>query len=107
MSQEPWTFLLAIEKPTLIPVVDDALRAAGIPCRTGLQIEPTPMVVFTVPTSRVEAARPVVDAALRRHRARRPEPGEVAYAVASAEDDEPDADATASPESFEVSDTTE
>lgn len=94
MSEEPWTFLLAIEKPGLIPVVDDALRAAGIPCRTGLQIEPTPMVVFTVPTSRVGAARPVVDAALRRHRA-----GETA--------EEEDADATASPEPFETSDTEE
>src|SRR5512139_1058911 len=71
MSQEPWTFLLAVEKPALIPVVDDALREAGIPCRTGLQVEPTPMVVFTVPESRVELARPIVDVALRRHRSRR------------------------------------
>jgi membrane associated rhomboid family serine protease len=107
MSDEPWTFLMAIEKPALIPVVDDALRAAGIPCRTGLQIEPTPMVVFTVPTSRVEAARPVVDAALRRHRARRPAPGDVVGTEDPGEEDEPDADATASPEPFEVSDTEE
>lgn len=104
MSEEPWTFLLAIEKPPLIPVVDDALRAAGIPCRTGLQIEPTPMVVFTVPASRLEAARPVVDAALRRHRAHRGSSGTVASEPAADAADDDATDTTAAPGAFEAAD---
>ena len=107
MSEEPWTFLLAVEKPALIPVVDDALRAAGIPCRTGLQIEPSPMVVFTVPASRVDAARPVVDAALRRHRAGRAATGGPAVEASDGTADGDEPDATASPEPFESSDTEE
>ena len=106
MSPEPWTFLLAVEKPGLIPVVDDALRAAGIPCRTGLQVEPSPMVVFTVPASQLDLARRVVDAALRRHRARgRPAPpaggGDEEAVEEAADDSEPDA--TASSDAFETS----
>lgn len=62
---EPWVFLLAVEKPDLVPVVDEALRSASIPCHTGLQLEPSPMVVFTVPASRETEARETVEAALR------------------------------------------
>ena len=62
---EPWVFLLAVEKPDLVPVVDEALRSASIPCHTGLQLEPSPMVVFTVPASRESEAREAVELALR------------------------------------------
>jgi membrane associated rhomboid family serine protease len=73
-----------------------------------LQIEPMPMVVFTVPTSRLEAARPIVESALRRHRGGRATSGgaEAAQAEDAPEDDEGEADATFA-EPIESSDTDE
>lgn len=55
-----FVFLLSTDRPAAVPVVQDALRAAGIPFTSGVQSAPSPQVVFSVPEARVDEARAVV-----------------------------------------------
>ena len=41
----------------MVPLVEDALRRAGIPYDSGLQSLPTPRVILSVPASRLDEAR--------------------------------------------------
>jgi membrane associated rhomboid family serine protease len=54
-------FLLSTDNPSLASVVEQALREAGIPFETGVQVGPEPAVVFTVSESDVPHARAVVE----------------------------------------------
>ena len=58
-------FLLAVEQPELVAKVEGALREAGIAHSSGLQVEPKPMIVFTVAESDLHPAKAVVEAMLR------------------------------------------
>jgi membrane associated rhomboid family serine protease len=59
-------FLLAVEQPELVAKVEGVLREAGIAYSSGLQVDPKPMVVFTVGEEDLEAAKGAVNAMLQR-----------------------------------------
>jgi membrane associated rhomboid family serine protease len=54
---ERFTHLVDLDHPGVVPLVEAALRRAGIPYDCGLQSVPTPRVVLSVPSSRLEEAR--------------------------------------------------
>lgn len=55
----PYALLLATDRAEIVPVVEEALRSAGIPFQSGLQTEPAPRVIFSVPSSRLAEAQAV------------------------------------------------
>ena len=59
-DQGPYSLLLDTDRAEVVPVVEEALRNAGIPYHSGLQSVPAPRVIFSVPVSRLEEARSLV-----------------------------------------------
>jgi membrane associated rhomboid family serine protease len=59
-------FLLAVEQPALVAKVEGVLREAGIAHSSGLQVEPKPMVVFTVDEADLERAKTAVHEMMER-----------------------------------------
>ena len=55
-----YSFLLETDRAEMVPIVEEALRSAGIPYQSGLQSAPSPRVIFSVPKARLDEARGVV-----------------------------------------------
>ncbi len=62
LDGDPTSYVLVFRtgRADIVPIVEEALRSAGIPYHSGLQAEPVPQVVFSVPTSRLEEAQAIV-----------------------------------------------
>jgi membrane associated rhomboid family serine protease len=54
---ETFTFLMGVDRPSMVPLLEETLRRAGIPYQSGLLSLPTPKVIFSVPRSRLDDAR--------------------------------------------------
>ena len=66
-SSGEYTFLLAIDRPSLVRQVERKLQEAGVPFQTGLVSEPKPRVLFLVPRSRLSQARALLKGGVGGH----------------------------------------
>lgn len=58
---DSFTYLTGVDRASMVPVIEEALRRAGIPYHSGLQSTPVPRVILSVPLSRLEEAKRAIE----------------------------------------------